>query len=228
MTELQHKIWACVLCILLAAPSPVRAEQQPPATPTPAKDPVFVPGATPGAQVPGPLAAAAPGVKIVVLEGRRQSNRLSEGTFAVPVVEVRDRNDRPLEGARVTFLLNGGPQAGAMFRDGSLEKTFTSNPQGQATAEGYVPNNIPGKFSIRVRAEFQGENTEIRLEQENTFQTLAEYERQKSRRWRKWAWIGGAAAAGSVVLAVLLTRDGGSASNPTIIVNPGPPVIGGR
>lgn len=231
MTEMQNKIGAGVLCVLLLFPGGASAQQTPsvptPSVPTPAKAPVFVPGATPGVQNGGERVAAAPGLKIVVLEGRNRINRLTEGIFAMPVVEVRDSNDRPIEGAQVTFLLNGGPGAGAMFRDGSLEKTFSTTAQGQAAAEGYVPNNVEGKFSIRIRAKYLEESIEIRLEQANSFQLQADADRKKSRAWRKWAWIGGAVAAGAIV-AVVLTGGDSTPAPPSVIINPGPPVFGGR
>jgi hypothetical protein len=219
MTETRNKISACILVALLLFPTTIFGQQAPP-------PPVFVPGATPQVQNAGTRPGMPTGIKMVVLEGRGV-NRLTEGVFAMPVVEVRDLNDRPIEGATVTFLLNGGPNAGAMFRDGSLEKTFTTTAQGQAAAEGYVPNNIVGKFTIRVRAAYQEATTEIRVEQENSFQLQADYDRKKARAWRKWLYIGGA-AAGGIIAAVILTRNGSSSAPPTVIVNPGPPVFGGR
>lgn len=230
MTEMQNKILASGICALLLFPggmmgqSPAQTPStQAPSTPTPAQAPVFVPGAVPGGQGPSTGQAPISGIRIIVLEGKK-INRLRDGTFSTPVVEVRDGNDRPVEGALVNFRLQGGPGAGAAFKDGSLEKIFTTNMQGQAAAEGYTPNNAVGKFNVRVGAKYLEEKAEIVIEQTNTIQTQAEADKAKSRRWVKWAIIGGA-VAGGIVAAVILT---GGSSNPTVIVNPGPPVFGGR
>lgn len=169
----------------------------------------------------------APGIRILVLEGATKVNRLTEGIFAMPVVEIRDGNDRPVEGAQVTFILNGGTGPGASFRDGSLEKVFASNAQGQAAAEGYVPNPVEGKFNVRVRAKYLEDTTEIVIQQASSFQTQMAADQKKRGAWKKWLWIGGAVAAG-VITAVLIFGGSGSSEPPVIVVTPGPPVIGGR
>jgi hypothetical protein len=221
MTESKNKLIAPLLCglLLFSSLSPAWAQQ-----------PVFVPGATPP---PGSVPAqqdgvkAAPGLRILILEGHKRPNRLTEGVFAVPVVEVRDSNDRPIEGAQIVFTLPGGAKgAGASFRGGAVEKTFSTNAQGQASAEGYIPNSVEGKFAVRVKASYQGESTEIAIQQSNSFELQADADRKKSRAWRKWVWIGGAAAAAAIVAVILLGGSDEAAS--VITVTPGPPVIGGR
>jgi hypothetical protein len=225
MTECINKQIAQLLCGLLLF------GLLPPAV---AQEPVFVPGAAPPAGAIPPAMRdkdgqpkAAPGIRLFVLEGEKRPNRLTEGLFAIPVVEVRDSNDKPLEGARVIFTLPGAKGAGASFRDGSLERTFTTNAQGQAIAEGYRPNNVEGKFTVRVKAIYQEEETEIVIPQSNTFELQADADRKKGRAWRKWLYIGGAAAGGAV-LAYFLLRDSGSSGPPLVTVTPGPPTLGGR
>lgn len=197
-----------------------------------AQEPVFVPGAQPPTAGQRDMSSgspkAAPGIRILILEGQRRVNRLTEGIFAVPVVEVRDSNDKPLEGAKVQFTLSGGAgSAGAAFPDGSVERVFMTNSQGQASAEGYRPNNVEGKFTVKVKAEYQQEISEVTITQVNTFQTQADADVKKSKAWRKWVYIGGAAAAGGITAAVLLSR--GSSSGPGVItVVPGQPILGGR
>jgi hypothetical protein len=221
MTFPSLKVFSSIVCVLLLLPvSPCSAQQSPP---------VFVPGATPpdGSMQAGGRATPQSGIKIVVLEGRLGVNRLKEGVFVAPVVEIRDSNDRPLEGAQVTFTLPGGSGAGAAFSDGSLVKTFTSNAQGQAMAEGYAPNNVEGKFEVKVNAVYETQKTQVLIQQANSFQTQLEADRKKATAWRKWLWIGGAAAGGGIAAAILLNR-GGSSSPGVITVTPGPPVFGGR
>lgn len=230
MTEFMNKTMALVLCLLLGGPTLSQGQQPSGNAPRPQETkpapPIFVPGATPGGTGAG--IRIAPGIKILVLEGRRNPNRLTEGIIATPLVEVRDSNDQPVEGAKVTFILPGNNAAGATFQDGSLEKSFITNFQGQALAEGYRPTPIEGKFNVRVRAEFQEESTEILIPQSTTFVTRLEDERKGRGKWKKWALWGGIAAGGAIA-AVILTRDSSAtASRPTVIVTPGGPTIGGR
>jgi hypothetical protein len=133
----------------------------------------------------------------------------------------------PVEGAKVTIILPGASGAGASYADGSLEKVFTSNAQGQVMAEGYTPNNVEGKFNVRVRAEYGQERTEIVIPQANSMVPLAEASRKKPLWRKKWVWIA-AAAAGGAVAAILITRDSSSGTPGVIVVTPGPPVIGVR
>lgn len=229
MTELMNKSMAIILCLLLSGTKLSQGQQQSGGAPRPQETkpapPVFVPDAKPSGAGTG--LRLAPGIKILVLEGRRNPNRLTEGIIATPLIEVRDFNDQPVEGAKVTFILPGSNGAGATFQDGSLEKSFLTNFQGQALAEGYRPTPIEGNFNVRVRAEFQEESTEILIPQSTTFVTRLEDERKSRGKWKKWALWGGI-AAGGVIAAVILTRDSATASRPTVIVTPGGPTIGGR
>ena len=52
-----------------------------------------------------------PGLRIVVLEGEDSVNIIGQGTAVPTVVEVRDRNDLPVSGASVVFLLGEGGTA---------------------------------------------------------------------------------------------------------------------
>ncbi len=231
MTETLHKPLALLLCACLGLPVSVRCQSstaQPSTTENGAQGPIFRPGLGPGDNGGQTVPLAEPGIRILVLEGSRP-NRLTEGRFSAPVVEVRDANDKPIEGAQVTFILPGKSGAGASFIDGSLEKTFSTNAQGQAYADGYRPNAIEGKFNVRARANYQGQTVELIIPQSNTFQLQADADRAKSRAWKKWLIIGGAGAAAGIT-AYLLLRSGSSASSNSgvITVIPGPPVLGGR
>ena len=45
------------------------------------------------------------GLQIVVIAGERNVNIIGQGTAVATLVEVRDRNDLPVSGAAVLFLL---------------------------------------------------------------------------------------------------------------------------
>ena len=51
------------------------------------------------------------GLRIVVIEGENSVNIIGQGTAVPTVVEVRDRNDLPVSGEPVVFLLGEGGTA---------------------------------------------------------------------------------------------------------------------
>ena len=121
-------------------------------------------------------------------------------------------------------LPKSGP--GASFPGGATQRSFRTNVTGQIVADGYTPNQMLGKFPVLVSADNGINKAKLSFQQENTNQTLLEYQAQRKKAWRKWAYIG-AAAAGGIVAAVVLTGSSGS-STPNVSVNPGTVIIGGR
>ncbi len=120
-------------------------------------------GATTGWQ-----AAAAPAdaeLKIVVLEGEDGINVIKKKTAVRPVVEVRDRNDAPVAGASVAFLL---PQTGAggTFATGGKMMTVTTDSAGRATAGAFQPSGT-GPFKLNVTASHQGRSASAVISQTN-------------------------------------------------------------
>ena len=92
---------------------------------------------------------------IEILKGDRGVNILKTKTAVKPVVEVRDRNDRPVPDVAVTFTApNDGPSV--VFLNGSRSITLMSDPAGQIVVEGMEPVN-PGAFQIAVSASLQSE-----------------------------------------------------------------------
>lgn len=91
---------------------------------------------------PGGSDPAAPELRIRVLEGGNVINSLSMGQSIAPVIEVRDQNDLPVEGATIVFSL---PESGlgGTFPGGSSTFTVRSNAQGQATCP-FRANGLTG------------------------------------------------------------------------------------
>jgi hypothetical protein len=178
------------------------------------------------AQEPPAQEAVQEGLKVIVLEGEGavvSADRLTRP----PVVEIRDLNDRPVEGAEVTFHLpSSGP--GGAFPDGELVKTFRTNPQGQAAAVGFTPNQIPGRYTIRVTAKAGRLVGAAEIRQTNATGT-GEPAVKTGRRWSWWkvAIVAGAGAAAAGI--VLATTGGGGlgGGSRTITITPGPVIIGG-
>jgi hypothetical protein len=164
-------------------------------------------------------------LRIFVLEGHNAINSVEMGLATPPVVEVRDRDDRPVEAATVVFRLPAnGP--GGFFPDQQLSKTVLTNVQGQAMASGLIPNQSTGRFKIHVTATAGNRTVETDITQTNTGKQFAPSGIEtvhKKMTWWKWTIIGGAAAG--LTIGIILATRGGS-SPPTITITPGPVTIG--
>jgi hypothetical protein len=107
-------------------------------------------------------------LKIIVIEGEGFVNNLKHRTARDPVVEVRDRNRRPVAGALVTFAApQSGP--GATF-NGASSITVTTDSAGRATATGFQPNQIKGRFQINIEARSEGRVARASIQQRNVSQ----------------------------------------------------------
>jgi len=132
-----------------------------------------------GWQLPA-CAAEAPGepkpevsseLKIAVLEGEDGVNFIKKKTAVRPVVEVRDRNNAPVAGASVAFLLpQYGP--GGTFANGSKMMTVVTDSTGRATAGGIQPSGT-GAFKINVTASHQGQSASTAISQTNQMAAAA-------------------------------------------------------
>lgn len=168
-------------------------------------------------------------LRIIVLEGENAINSIPLRTFTMPVIEVRDENDLPMEGADVTFNL---PQVGpgAFFSNQQSSLKTRTNVQGQAAATGFRPNSEPGRFRIQVTASFGGRSGEAVITQVNSDKTLpagAQVRPKKSS--KKWLWIALAAGAGAAAGGAIWATSG-DASTPatasTLTLIPGPITVG--
>ena len=165
------------------------------------------------------------GLKIIVLEGDGAINDVDTRTAMSPVVEVRDENNRPVEGAQVVFRLPAsGP--GGVFTGGKPSFTTKTNLQGQAQAAPIILSSQKGRFNIQVSAAIGNRIGEAVISQSTLSNVPSERVRVRRFGWWKWAAIGGGAAA--VTAVVLLTRGGDDAPSITITPGPGTVVIGGR
>jgi hypothetical protein len=177
-------------------------------------------------------------LKVIVLEGQNAIHDLTRKIYILPVVEIRDENDRPLEGAEVVFRLPAtGP--GGFFANQETSRKARSNPQGQASAVGFVPNSQAGSYKINVTAMMGNRMGTAVINQTNSLDAAAD-QRKSSRsivkgRSTKFWTIAALVAAGAVGGgAYAATRGGGSSTpssavipNPTIVINPGAPIVGG-
>jgi hypothetical protein len=191
-------VLALVLALSLTAPQVVLA-QQPAARPAPR------------------------GLRILVLQGQDAVNSLPSSSAASPAVQVFDYLGEPVEGAEVTFdVPTGGP--GGLFDNQKPTFTTRTDARGQAVSN-FIPNTLPGRFTIRVVARFGGESAEASIAQTNSSKSQSvEYKpahRPWYKDWKWWAIIGAGAGAGGYWIY------SSSTSNPTIGLSPGAITIGG-
>lgn len=222
---------AMLLGMILAG---LAAAQQPAAVPVP--NPAETPGQAPNtAQTPvagqpanqGPTGLAPEGgLKVVVLSGNTSTN-INLHETVVPVVEIRDQDDRPLEGAKVEFQLPLTGPSGA-FEGGVRNLTATTNVQGQASAP-YVPNNELGRFTIQVKATLGTRTGSGTITARNANESEPVKGPSKIGSHKKLIIVAAVLTAGAIVGIVLATRGGGGGNgggNPTLTISPGVPTVG--
>ena len=164
-------------------------------------------------------------LKILVLEGTGSINSTAKQEGTPPVVEVRDSNDRPVEGATVVFRLplTG---AGGFFTGQTNSFTTKTNGEGQAIASGFLPNKSTGRFNIHVTAISGNRIGEIDVSQTNTVNGFDSKTSKKHFKMTKWKWVAVGGAVAVVTVVIVLATQGGS-SPKTVTISPGPVTIGG-
>jgi hypothetical protein len=112
-----------------------------------------------GAQVAG-------GLGVVVVAGQDAVHDLAKGQVTLPVVEVRDAQGSPVEGAEVRFVSPLSGPSGTFY--GAMHAaTVKTDAGGRATADGFMPNGETGSYVIEVTAEHQGRQAEASIPQTN-------------------------------------------------------------
>jgi hypothetical protein len=163
-------------------------------------------------------------LRIVALEGNNATNYIQIRSASTPIVEVRDEDDRPLEGVTVVFKLpTTGP--GAVFEGGQFVQTRVTDARGQAGTTGYAINNIPGPFTIEVTATLQNRTGRLTIRQVNSADALPPElggapKKSNKKKWIIFTAVAAAAATAAIVYLVV------SGSDP-ITVGTGPVTVGG-
>lgn len=153
-----------------------------------------------GQETAAPVAAA---LSIVIVDGEGAINNIRQRTAREPIVQVEDRNRKPVAGALVTFALpDSGPSA--TFANGARILTVTTDAQGRAVAHGLKPNNITGQYKISVSASFGAATATALITQTNALVAAAA--------------AGAAGAAGGAAAAGGVAAGGGLSSAATIAI----------
>lgn len=173
----------------------------------------------------GPVSAQQPELRIVIVEGDGTINNIRQRVNVEPVIEVRDQNNKLVEGAAVVFFLPAqGP--GGTFSNGTKTLTTSTDRMGRAAARGIRPNNQTGRFDIRVTASHEGATASATITQTNISGSTPGGGGMGvgTKAWIILA-ICGAAVAGAVLAA---THKGSSSSSgpPPIVITPGTPTVG--
>lgn len=173
--------------------------------------------------------SAAGRIHIVIVEGEGAINNVRQRVAREPIIQVEDENRKPVGGAAVTFLMpNQGP--GAAFSNGSRSLTITTDSQGRAVARGLRPNNVNGRYEIRINASHQGRTDSAVISQTNVLPAAAAAAGLTAKLIAILAIAGGAAVAGTVAATRGGDNDGngnGGGARPGGVIVPGSPTVGG-
>ena len=164
-------------------------------------------------------------LRILVLEGEGSLNNIREHTAHAPVIRVVDAKEQPVAGATVNFLV---PDLGASgyFPEGRTTFSTTTDNDGRAVARGFKPNNVAGRFQVRVSASSAGRTASITIGQINVAPATA---RSKSKAKYVIAVIAAGGAAGAAFALKGGSKSSGSPSTPGstgTTITAGSPVFG--
>jgi hypothetical protein len=182
-----------------------------------------------GAQIPdAQQSAPAPSpakLHINVVEGDAQLVNIKSRVNPAPVIEVLDENNKPVEGAVVSFFLPAqGP--GGTFSSGANNTAVTSDRSGRAAAAGIIPNSQTGTWEIRVSASYQGQTAGAVITQTSVSGVSAS---STGGGISKKGLIILLVVAGAIAGAVVGARSlggGSSSASPGIIITAGAPSVG--
>ena len=159
---------------------------------------------------------------LVVLQGLAAVNDLRTPTTTMLVVEVRDENYLPLEGATVEFEFPATAPSGSSEGGVRIKKAIT-NAQGQAFTT-FEANPAAGRFSIEARATFGTRTGMVTIMQP----TKPAQGRMWINRHKTLAIVIAVGVAGAATAAILTTRGGAASpsSKPTVTITSGIPTFG--
>lgn len=154
------------------------------------------------AQAPEPAGE----LTIAIIEGDNFVNNIRRGTARDPVVEVRDRNRKPVAGALVLFALPESGPSGT-FANGARTLSVTTDQQGRAVAKGLQPNKQAGQFQIAITASLGAQVATATITQTNVLAVVTAGAAQTAdsvglSTAAKVSIIGGVAAAATVTTLV--------------------------
>jgi hypothetical protein len=152
------------------------------------------------------------GLRVQIIRGNDAQN-LVEQIPATPItIRVIDRNNRAVQGATVVFITPENGPSGDFANGLNTLRTITDE-DGLAVAREYRPNEIPGRYQIRVQIDYLGESTAVTIRQTNLV--------PKKSLGKVILILAVAGAAGAAGTALATRSSGKSATNPSSPSSPG-------
>jgi len=147
------------------------------------------------------------GVSILVVEGNKAQNLVTEKAPRPISVRVVDRTGKPLSGANVQFVPPEFGPGGAFVTDQNPVLVST-NPQGVAEAPPFLANSNEGNYEIQVIASYMTDVSRLLIEQSNVTSI-------KKKSSKKILIISAAIGGGVVAALAAKGGSGGSSNNST-------------
>jgi hypothetical protein len=150
-------------------------------------------------------------LKIEIVNGDNVTNNARKRVAQPLVVEVHDRNNRPVAGALVVFASpTNGPSA--TFAGGSHVLSLTTDQAGRVAATGMKANKVAGSYKINVTASSNGRTATATIANTNIIvgATIAGLSVGAA------LAIGAAVAVAVAVTAYKLTSGGGKAAQVSV------------
>jgi len=156
------------------------------------------------------LSIAQANLHIVVVEGEGAKNAAQQIAAKELIVRVLDGNNRPVEGAAVTFIAPASGPSGDFTNDSKSIRVL-ANTDGVANAGPYHPNAATGAYEIQIRAEFRRALATATVSQMNVVQG------KRHKKMITIIAIAGAAAGAAIVARAATSPSSSSSSGiPTI------------
>ena len=167
------------------------------------------------------------GLTITVLQGEAGRNVIKTRTGIPIELEVRDPAGKPVPGAQIIVQLPTAGPSGS-FPGGQLTKRTTTGPNGQAVITGFVPNDIEGRFNVKITAD-SGTLSAAAVVSQTNIAALAQDKKSHKGLWILVAIAGGGAAAGIAAASggKSSSSSSGPAAVPTVTVSAGTVTVGG-
>jgi hypothetical protein len=134
---------------------------------------------------------------------------MHQRTIREPMAKVTDRNNRPIAGIAVTFLILPEGGAGATFPGGQLSLQVKTNAEGIARGAGMQHNGIAGNYRVQVTAEYNNQTQTKEMRYRNVRKHSSKY----------WLSVAAILAVVGTATTVAATRSG--SGNPEITLGPG-------
>jgi hypothetical protein len=116
----------------------------------------------------GALSQAQPqALEITILDGEGALNNIRQRTAREPIVQVKDRNRKPVAGALVLFAIHDGPSGAGGSINGASTFSAVTDADGRAEARGFTPNGVEGPFTITVTATLGAAVATVIIHQQN-------------------------------------------------------------